>query len=272
MLKIKMIIMGFAAAMIPSNASTQAFYAGQTTGGNIIYNNFSDIHLSAFSWSSQDAVSIDLNNDNSNDIYFWTQWIYYSHPGYESASAGANPLNGIEISTTIDNPNWIRKHAEGDAIDRLLNWSPDNGIFYCASSSGSSGSFGGPGFMAYRICNPDTIYGWIKLDRGTMMGPSELSIYELAYSVNTTGFNQTESKTLIDLVRISGQTLFLNLPTELGQDQYLINCYDCCGRIVLQMKSTSGINRYDLSRLGSGIYIVRISNAKGESRAIKAIL
>lgn len=271
-MKIKMILLGFAAAIFPFNAYTQVFFAGQTTGGNIIYNNFSDIHLSAFSWSSQDAVSIDLNNDNSNDMYFWTQWIYYSHPGIESASAGANPLNGIEISTMIDNPNWIRKHAEGDAIDRLLNWSPDNGIFYCASSSGSSGSFGGPGFMAYRICDPDTIYGWIKLDRGTMMGPSELSIYELAYSVNTTGFNQTESKTLIDLVRISGQTLFLNLPTELGQDQYLINCYDCCGRMVLQMNPTPGVSSYDLSRLGSGIYIFRISNAKGESMAIKAIL
>ncbi len=271
MLKLKMILFCFTMAVLPLDVFTQIFVASQTSGGNIFYNDFSDINLSAFSWGSQDAVSIDLNNDNSNDIYFWTQWVYYSHNGYESATAGANPFNGLEISTMPGNPNWIRKHAAGDVIDRLLNWSPDNGIFYCISSNGSTGSFGGSGFMAYRICAPDTIYGWIKLYRGTIMGPSDLSITELAYVVNYTGYYETETKTLIDLISISDQTMILDLPNEFGYDQYLVNCYDHCGRIVFQINPTPGINRYDLSRLGSGIYIIRVSNSKGESTAIKVI-
>lgn len=271
MLKIKIILLGFATALLPLDVFTQIFVAGQTAGGNIIHIDFSDINLSAFSWGSQDDVYLDLDNDSSDDIYFWTQWIYYSHNGYESANAGANPFDGVEVSTMPDNPNWIRKHATGDLIDRSLNWSPDNGIFYCISSSGSSGSFGGSGFMAYRICDYDTIYGWIMVDRGTIMGPSDLTIKELAYMVNYTGYNQTDIKTLIDLIRISGQIMSLDIPNELGHDQYVLNCYDHCGRIVFNANPAPGLNRYDLSRLQSGIYILRIINSKGESAAIKAL-
>lgn len=271
MFKIKIIILSIATAFLPLDVFAQVFVAGQTTGGNIIHNDFSDINLSAFSWGTQDEVSLDLNSDNSDDIYFWTQWIYYSHSGYEAANAGANPFEGIEISTMPDNPNWIRKHAAGDVIDNSLNWSSDNGIYYCISSSGSSGSFGGSGFLAYRICDYDTIYGWIKLDRGIVMGPSDLSITELAYIVNYTGYNPLEIKSLIDLIRFSDQTMILDLPDGFGHDQYLLNCYDHCGRIVFKANPAPGINRYDLSRLHSGIYIIRVSNSKGESAAIKAL-
>jgi hypothetical protein len=271
MLQLKLILVGFAIFLLPLTLFAQVFVAGQTAGGNITHDDFSDINLSAFSIGSQDAVSIDLNNDNSEDIYFWTQWVYYSHTGYESANAGANPFDGIEISTMPDNPNWIRKHSAGDVIDNSLNWSPDNGIFYCISSTGTDGSFGGSGFMAYRICGPDTIYGWIKLNRGTFLGPSDLSITELAYIVNYTGLDQPAAKPLSDFLSISGHSLILELPDEFKCDQYLLDCYDLSGRTVFQAHPGPGTHHYDLSRLGKGTYIIRLINSKGESSVIKAI-
>ena len=66
----KIIIILIVTAFLPLDVFTQIFVAGQTTGGNIIHNDFSDINLSAFSWGTQDDVSLDLNGDNSDDIYF----------------------------------------------------------------------------------------------------------------------------------------------------------------------------------------------------------
>lgn len=273
MSKIKVIISGFAVALLPMNLFSQVFMAGQTIGENIVHNDFADIYLSSDFWWDGDYRSMDLNNDNIYDIEFWTEWTYYSHNEYMSAIAGANPFNGIELSAVAEHPDWIRKHAAGDVIDRTLNWSSIDGVFYGISSSGPcGGDFSGPGFMAYRICNPDTLYGWIRVDRGTALGPSTLTLFELAFVTDNSSLSFPDGGSSKDWIRISGQTLILNMPDEIRQKHYLLTCYDISGRKVFQFHPGQGTHEYDLSCFRKGTYIIRFSSPTGTSSAIKVII
>lgn len=273
MLQLKVVITGFAMALLPLSLFSQIFTAGQTTGANILTNDFADLYLSSDFWWDGDYRSIDLNGDDINDIEFWTQWVYYSHIDDMSALAGADPFAGIEFSAVAGQPDWIRKHAAGEVIDRTLNWISGNGVFYGISSSGPcGGDFSGPGYMAYRICHPDTLYGWIRVDRGTELGPSTLTLFELAFVTDNSSLGSPERVSLNEMMRISGQTLILTMPDRIGQEHYLLDCYDVSGRRVFRFYPGTGTQTYDLSRFTKGTCILRLSAPDGTSAALKIII
>lgn len=270
MSRIYLLLPGFLLALLPTGLLSQVLTAGQTSGERLTYDDFTDITLSSDYWWDNDIRDLDLNNDNVPDIQFWTLWIYYSHPGVEEAVAGAKPLTGIEFSTEADQPGWLRKHAAGEIIDSTLIWTSGDADFSSYPGPGG-GFFSGEGYMAYRICGPDTLYGWIRADRGTTF-PSTLSLFEQAYITTKSSLSRQEREPLNKLMQIHGRTIHLDLPSENGQAHYLLGCYEVSGRKLFEVTPGQGTHSVDLSGLRNGVYIIRLTSPDGQAWAVKIMI
>lgn len=264
---------GLLVALLPSGLFSQVFTAGQTTGERLTYIDFADVKLSSDFWWDGDNYSLDLNNDSVADVQFWTQWVYYSHTGSMAAQAGAISMTGIEFSSESDNPFWIRKHNAGEVIDSSLTWTSGSLSFYGPTSSGpGGGNFSGTGYMAYRIIGADTLYGWIRADRGTELGPSTLTLFEQAFVTTKSSLSSHDRQALTKLMRICSQTIFLDLPVGGGQERYLLSCFDFSGRKMFEVCPGQGTHSYDLSHLKKGAYIIRLSRPDGQSLVLKIMI
>jgi hypothetical protein len=250
-----------ALAAIFSSFETQAqtISTGQTDGEKIIYHDVNDISIESDFWGEQDGESMDLNDSGTSDVFLWTNWIYYSHIGYEALDAGANLQAPVEFSVVPDNPTAIRKHAAGELIDNSLYWATGNLIFYCVSSSGYSGSFSGEGYVAYRICAIDTTYGWIHVIRNLSSG-SRLTIYDFAYTTFYTGLGEN-SRSGSCKIAVSDHKLFVHLPGN--SPEYLLQVFDLSGKLLFKNSLPPGDHSVDLSGLTNGMFIIRLSDDSG---------
>lgn|GEM_PF-2121231 len=169
----------------------QTILAGQTTGDNVYYFDIEDIYI--YTGPNEMAyATVDLDQDNINDIKFEVSW--YIGPGSESARSSAEPLNDTWISMMPDHDNWVSKHFSGDSIDSGLLWSRQEGILfgYFTDYWGNttySGEFNGRGFLSFRIIHEDTIMGWMRIDPST----SDLTISDYAFYAVFTG-NESQEK------------------------------------------------------------------------------
>jgi hypothetical protein len=249
----------FVAILSSFATQAQGIAAGQSIGEKIIYHDIADISIESSFWGEQDGESMDLDDNGTSDLYFWTNWSYWSHTGDESLDAGASPYTSVEVSAEPNNPGWVRKHAAGEVIDSSLFWTAGDLIFYCWSNSGISGSFSGTGYIAYRICSSDTTYGWIYLSRILSSG-SRLTIHEYAYTTFYTGL--VENNGLENCkIAVSDHNLFVDLPDN--SSEYLLQVFDISGRPFITQNLIPGDHFIDLDGIGNGIYIVRIEDHSG---------
>ncbi len=184
-----------------SSVHAQSILAGQTTDNNVYYFDIEDIYI--YTGPNEMAyATVDLDQDNINDIKFEVSW--YIGPGSESARSSAEPLNDTWISIIYDDfisgitdiDAWIKKHLLDDIIDLELNWSQEAGILfgYFTDYWGNttySGEFNELGFLAFRIINVDTIIGWMRIDPST----SDLTISDYAFYAVFTGNESQEKET-----------------------------------------------------------------------------
>jgi hypothetical protein len=261
------------ALLMPCMASGQTtFTAGQVSGEHIIYHDIDDLFISSPYWNSSDYEYMDLNDDGVDDLYLRNDFIYYSHIELMSASAMAEALGALEFSTLTDNPDWIKKHITGDVIGPHLQWFSDPGLIYrVESSSGSSGSFTGEGYMAYRICGTDTIYGWIRLYNSVSYDGANMTVYEFAYLTNNTGLFPPEEDLTGDIFRISGGSLHADLHDKFPGNNCGIKCYDLSGKLIFQFKPEPGINQVDISGYDKGLYLLMLTDDQGRTFTSKMI-
>lgn len=250
----------FTMCLIPLFTSAQYILAGQTSGTNVYYNDIDDLFLDSFSWGELDSETLDLDNDGTYDLYLWTNWTYYSHIEYMSSDAGAHINGNLQVSAEPGDSSWIRKHLAGDTIDGRLNWVSTNTIFYCPSSSGSAGTFLGEGYLAFRICNTDTVYGWVRIWRSSWSGESKLQVYDYA---TRTYYLGTGTASDPEEIRnwTNGNILSVFVPGRFGNGT--LRCISLDGKMSFEREFVPGINTYPITGIRRGIYILHIVDRKG---------
>ncbi len=253
-------------------AQAQSIVAGQTSGANIIYHNIEDVESSSTFWWDDDYESLDLNDDGVTDFTLLTDWIYFSHINYESVDAAGNPAGGLEYSSLSDNTGWIKKHNAGEVINNSLNFHAEKGLFFSqSSSSGASGNFSGEGYLAYRICNTDTLCGWLRIMCNVSFGGAYLTAYEYAYVINHTGVPQEMDITFGNIISKSGNYLLINLPEYQFHQACHLYGFEVTGRQVFQFDLTPGSHSMNISGYPRGLYILRIVDSQGRTLSGKTI-
>jgi hypothetical protein len=254
------------------HAQAQSIVAGQISGENIIYHDIEDVEVSSSFWWDEDYESLDLNDDGVNDLTLMTNWIYYSHTNSQSLDARGNPLGGLEYSSLSDNPTWIKKHDAGEVINNSLNFHAENGLFFSQySSKDAAGNFNGEGYLAYRICNPDTLYGWLRMLCNVSFSGAYLTAYEYAYVINPTGMPQEKEITFGNIIRISGNTLLINLPEYQFPRACQLYGFEVTGRQVFQFNLMPGSHSLNISGYTRGLYILRIEDTHGRTFSGKMV-
>jgi hypothetical protein len=253
-------------------AKTQNIIAGQTSGENIIYHDMEDVEVSSSFWWDEDYESLDLNDDGVNDLTLMTNWIYYSHTNSQSVDARGNPLSGLEYSSLSDNPTWIKKHDAGEVINNSLNFHAENGLFFSQYSSKEAvGNFNGEGYLAYRICNPDTLYGWLRIMCDVSFSGAYLTAYEYAWVINPTGLPQEKDITFGNIIRRSGNDLLINLPEYQFPRACYLYGFEVTGRQVFQFDLMPGSHSLNISGYPRGLHILRIVDPHGRTFSGKMI-
>jgi hypothetical protein len=262
----------FLSIIMPLIVSGQTILAGQNSGQNIIYHDINDLFIASPNWNSSDYEYMDLNDDGVSDIMLLNDFIYYSHLNELSVHSGINTLGQLQFSSLADQPSWVRKHVAGDVIDHSLDWSPGSGILLNQwGLKGSAGVFQGEGFLAYRICNADTVYGWIRISNSASGSVAYMSVYEFAYIINLTGFKPSYETTSSDMFFVSKDCLTVIIPDNSGKD-FQLKCFDVAGRLILKCNPDPGTNNYYILNGEPGLYIFSLSDQKGTIITKKAIV
>jgi hypothetical protein len=254
------------------HAQAQSIIAGQASGANIIYHDIEDVYLSSSYWWDESNESMDLNDDGVTDLKLLTNWVYFSHPYYEFIVAESNPLGGLEYSSLSDNPTWIKKHNAGEVIDNSLNWHAENGLFFSQTSDKSTaGNFSDEGYLAYRICYPDTIYGWLRIKCNVSFSGAYLTAYEYAYLINITGLPADREISLDRIIRKSGNNLLVNLPENQFPRPCRLYGFDVTGRQIFQFDLKSGSHCLNIFGYPHGLYLLRLTDIHGQTFSGKMI-
>lgn len=163
----------------------QNFYAGQTSGSNVVYINISDIILSP-GMNQTVSESFDIDNDGSDDLSFWAG--YGSYMGGYTKNSSINIFGATEVCYDSDTTSWVERLLFQDTITHNIlwyNWAGSGCLRYewqfydPPYSGGSQGIFTGYGYMAFKIeTENDTLLGWFYLK----VSAGFIRIYEYAYT------------------------------------------------------------------------------------------
>ncbi len=253
-------------------AQAQSIIAGQASGANILYHDIQDVEVSSTYWWDEEYKYLDLNEDGVIDLALLTNWIYFSHTNFQSVTAGCNPAGGFEYSSLSDNPTWIKKHSAGEVINDSLNFIADNGLFFKQFSSKSDeGNFNGEGYLGFRICNPDTLYGWLRIKCNVSFSGAYLTAYEYAYVINNTGLLDEMDITIEKYIHKSGNSLMIKIPAQQFPHACHLDAFDVTGKQVFHYDLRPGSHCLNISGYPRGLYILRISNIHGRSFSGKII-
>lgn len=164
----------------------QNFYAGQTSGSNVVYIDISpDIILSP-GWNQTVTESFDIDNDGSDDLLFGASDNHLM--GGYTENSYVFIYGATEICYDSDTVKWVEKLLFQDTISQNILWDYWAGTnclryewyFYDPPySGGSQGIFKGYGYMAFKIETAnDTLLGWFYL----RVSAGYIRIYEYAFT------------------------------------------------------------------------------------------
>lgn len=258
--------------ILPFMVTGQIILTGQNSGLNIVYHDIDDLYIASPFWNSSDYEYMDLDDDGNNDLMLLNDFIYYSHTNQMSVHSGITALGQLQYSSLADSTAWIRKHPAGDVIDKSLNWSPGSGILFNQwDAKGSSGAFQGEGYLVFRICKTDTVYGWIRMYNDASQNGAYMSVYEFAYVTNFTGLSPSDDDFSPTLSNDAKGRLIVSIP-EISGRNFRLKCFDLAGRMVFQASPGLGTNHCDISGFEPGLYIFFLSDQQGNFITKKAIV
>jgi hypothetical protein len=265
-------ILGVLWILTSVHTQAQSILAGQASGANVIYHDIIDVAASSTYWWDEDYASLDLNDDGVTDLTMATNWIYYSHTNSQSVRAIGIPSGGFEYSSLTDNPTWIKKHSAGEEINNTLNFHADDGLFYSQyTSKGTDGNFSGEGYLVYRICNPDTLYGWIRIQCDVSYSGAYLTAYEYAYVINYTGQPHEMEIAFEKMIHKAGNYLMIKLPEHQFPQACHLFGFEVTGRQVFQVDLLPGSHSLNITGYPHGLYILRLVDVHGRPFSGKVI-
>ncbi len=244
--------------------SAQSMLAGQSNGEHIHYIDIDDISLSAAYWNAYQLASVDLSDDEVSDLQVYTHWIYYSHPGVLSVIAGTLNSETIELSVMPDHPTWIKKHQAGDVIDKNLFWVSDDAVLYNVySSKGIDGAFCGDGYLVYRICTSDTLYGWIRLHTDVSFSGSYVTMFDYSFYRSYSGNGAQSDRKDIKYFRRMDNKLGFVFPADEKREGWQLSCYALSGNCVFTLPLDPTTNEIILPDFTSGLYVIVVQHTDG---------
>jgi len=234
-------------------ATKAQIIAGDSISTNVQYTNVE---------KNTGFTMIDIDNDGTNDILFYTN--VYSVGGTGSAIDDADYKaqalqNNMEFFIT--SAGACDTAPPNSIIDNNLIWA--NGIgsgygrslaFHDGTNNTWSGSFASPkdNFMGFRIIYPsDTAYGWI------LIGPYADLIKSFAIQKTVTGIKELGDNGEQVNIYPNPASNYINVTATKSITE--IKLVDVLGKEVLSTKETN----IDLSSLQDGIYFMQVKIAEG---------
>ncbi len=250
----------------------QQIIAGQQTGPDIVYKNPDDIQLTCDNVNTSHFYSIDFDQDGLNDMMFYASYFYYSHLELRGTNTAINPNNHIQISKVNTLQYSTYQHQVGDTINSGLNWISSNlATLNSYSSDGSTEYFKGEGYIGFRICLADTIYGWIHALATGNSETAKINIYDYAYVAKPNHIDKRDDMPEISCSNPVHDDLIIRIPDGNSDPEWECTVYDMLATPILDVKLKTGENHVNTAFLKNGIYIVKIYNKSGTSYAFKVI-
>jgi len=252
--------------------SGQQIIAGQQSGPDIIYTDPIDIQLTCNNLDTYTSFSLDIDQDGINDITFNASYYYFSHLELQGTQTSIIPNAMTQISMLDSLEYGMLKHEFGDTINEKLNWNLDGmAIFNSYSSNGTTEYFTNEGFVGFRICNTDTIYGWIHASATGNYQSAQLIIYDYAYIAKPNHIDKQEHEQQISCSSQVNDDLFIKIQGENYNKPWECNVYDISARLVLNKELSLGENHLNISAFQSGMYMVIIHEKAGSEHFFKIV-
>jgi len=229
--------------------------AGDSIRTNMQYSNLEEYIAFTF---------IDLDNDGTNDVLFYTEVTEEGHTGiYDRRYTLQGMQNNIDFviqtSTTCDTV------SNQSLINKNLNWANGNVQRTLAYRDGFTGNWYYPfgvlkdNFIGFRIVYPsDTAYGWI------LIKPYADLIKSFAIQKTATGIKQVAN--INEQVIVYPNPAQNSLRVTVNDEQIAeIKMYDVLGKElrceILDMRGNAA--PIDVSNLSNGVYFIQVKTESG---------
>ncbi len=250
--------------------ASQPAITGQTAGENIVYIDLPDIVLSCNSINTSPSANLDINQDGTNDILLQAFYYYYSHPGLWGTQTDIVPKATTQLS--VDTNNYcLRKHTIGDTIDTTQIWVSGQAIFNNYSNTGNTKCFTGEGYVGFRICLTDTIYGWIRCSATGDISTAYLTLYDYAYVLKPNSISESDNKSGLSYSNPVSDELKIRIPEKNNNTGWKCSIYDISGRLLKTKELTFRENTVNVSDLTTGLYLVSDVSSSGSISSYKII-
>jgi len=267
-----LIVLFFSAFTGFQKLSGQQIIAGQQSGPDIVYTNSDDIQLNCDIVNTSHFYSIDIDRDGLNDMMFNASYFYYSHLELRGTSTAITPNNHVQISKVDSFQYSTYQHQVGDTINIGLNWIPSNlATLNSYSSDGFTEYFKGEGYIGFRICLADTIYGWIHALATGNTETASINIYDYAYFAKSNHIDKQEDKPAISCSNPVHDELNIRIREGNNSTEWKCSVYDIMARNLLNKKLREGENHINMSSFENGTYFVIIRKKNGSQNIFKII-
>ena len=252
--------------------SGQQIIAGQQSGTDIVYTDPDDIQLYCDNVNTSHFYSIDIDQDGLYDMEFYASYFYYSHLELRGTNTAINPNNHVQISKVDSLQYSTHQHQGGDTINSELNWISSNlATLNSYSSDGSTEYFNGEGYIGFRICLADTIYGWIHALATGNTETAKIIIYDYAYYAKSNHIEKQEDKPTISCSNPVHDELIIRIQDGNNNMEWKCSVYDIAARNVLNKELGTGENHINMTTFDNGTYFVIIHESTGSRKIFKII-
>jgi hypothetical protein len=252
--------------------SGQQIIAGQIEGPDIVYTNPDDIQLYCDNVNTSHFYSMDIDQDGLNDLMFNASYFYYSHLELRGTNTAINSSNHVQISKVDSLQYSTYQHQGGDTINNGLSWISSNlATLNSYSSDGSTENFKGEGYIGFRICLADTIYGWIHAMATGNTETAKVIIYDFAYVSKSNHMDKQKDKPVISCSNPVHDELIIRIPEGNNTMEWKCSVYDIMARNLLNKELSEGENHINISSFDNGTYFVIIRKKNGSQNIFKII-
>jgi hypothetical protein len=246
--------------------------AGQSNGDNIVFYDITDIQMTCNSINSSSSQFLDINNDNIDDLQFQAFYFYYSHLQLMGTQTDVIPGLHVQFSCIDTNDYCLRYHHPGDTINEKLTWlSPQYALFNTYDNNEATECFSSNGYIGFRICENDTIYGWIHAGAYGNYMEAGINIYDYAYVTGPDAIYAQTDQHRIQITNPVTTDLKIVLPLENSPELSFCTIYDLTGRKLEIIKLVGGENHLNITSLENGVYIVVINRGTKNVASMKII-
>lgn len=252
----------------------QSAIAGLTDGANVVYVDPDDIELSVDDEMAFDheSYALDIDQDGNSDLTFHAHYYYFSHPDVRGTQTEVEPDAFTYISKLDSTEYAIHKHMTGDTIGAGLNWFPHGmAMLNNYSTSGATEYFVNEGYVGFRICRTDTIYGWVRVLAQGAINSAQLTIYDYAYVARPNAIEPADNHQQVSCTLLDNNRLCLDIPDDDNFGSRECWVFDFTGRMLKEARLTTGRNYLSLADLRSGVYLVTIQTECGIRQTFKIL-